>query len=299
MKRIKSVLIVGGSGFLGSHLAMRMRDDFKVFATYFFNQISIPGITYLPFDALKKDWVKRVAYTAEPDIIIYAAGKDDVAWAEDRPKDADRIHTSGAVSVLTNSDILQPKYIYISNSYVFDGKKGNYKEKDVVLPGTALGKTKLSSENYVKGRSLNHIIVRPSPMIGVGTGKNFSFIDRLRIALGTGQTIELDNNELHSFAPIYGFTELIMQLSTSGIKNKVLHYGGLTRMTYFQLGKAFAKRFGFNEKLIHPKIIPGRDSFARPEWDFSLNSTHAVEMLKIKPFLLEQSFDLLNKHLVP
>ena len=32
--------------------------------------------------------------------------------------------------------------------------------------------------------------------------------------------------------------------------------------------------------------------------DYSLNSTLAVEQLKIKPFLLEESFDLIEKKLV-
>ncbi len=275
-----------------------MRDAFKVFATYYFNPIQIPGVTFVPFDALKKDWVKRVAYTTEPDVIIYAAGRHDLAWAEDRPKEADRIHTSGAVSVLTNSDIFQPKFIYLSSSYVFDGAKGNYREKDVVLPSTELGKTKLSAENFVKGRSLNHIIIRPSPILGVGTGKNYSFIDKLRMSLSRNQTVSLPRNEIQSFAPVHGLVELIFQIANSGMKNKVIHYGGLTKLSQFDLAKQFARRFGFDPKLVIAKPSHTREIADRPEFDYSLNSTQAVEALKVKPFLLEETFDLLDEKLI-
>jgi dTDP-4-dehydrorhamnose reductase len=299
VQRLRSVLIVGGSGFVGSQLALRFREHFKVFATYYFNRISIPGVTCLPLDALKKDTVKRIAYTTEPDIIIYCAGKEDVSWAEERPKDADRIHTAGAVSVLTNSDILQPKFIYLSNSYVFDGRRGNYHEKDVVLPNANLGRTKLSSENYVKGRSLNHVIIRSTPLIGYGCGTNYSFIDRLRFALASGRMVKLDHNEYHSFAPISGFLELMTQICMSGVRNRILHFGGLTRMTYFELGRAFARRFGYDPNLVQIKLRYRNEVIERPEYDYSLNCTQTMETLKIKPLLLEQTLDLLDQHLTP
>ena len=90
-----------------------------------------------------------------------------------------------------------------------------------------------------------------------------------------------------------------MQVSTSGIKNKTIHFGGLTRATYYQVGKKFAERFGYDTKLVQKKHIAGQSTDQKPEWDYSLNSTYAVENLKVKPLLLEETFDLLDKHLIP
>jgi hypothetical protein len=70
------------------------------------------------------------------------------------------------------------------------------------------------------------------------------------------------------------------------------------------VGRQFAERFGYDPGL----VIPGQsrrrtlsridDSEARVR-DYSLNATQLVETLKVKPLLLEESFDLIEKELVP
>ena len=144
----RSVLIIGGSGFVGSHLALSMRDQFKVFLTYHSRPIKIPGVTSLPLAADNRNWAKRVAYTAKPDAVIFAAGNNNVLAAERDPRTTEHVHVGGPATVADVADILQPKFIYISNCYVFDGSRGNYHETDTVLPDMALGKSKLGGENF-------------------------------------------------------------------------------------------------------------------------------------------------------
>ncbi len=292
----KSVLIIGGSGFVGTHLALRLREKHKVFATYFKRRVSVPGVTFVPFNMAQRDWVKRVVYMARPDVVIYAAGSNDVDWCEANPRETEWIHTGGAANVVGVTEMMQPKFIYLSNSYVFDGLKGNYREDDIILPSTALGKYKVSGENYVRGKSLNHVIVRSSPLFGRGNGYNRSFLDRLRMALDRKQRFEVDSRSLHSFAPVDNLVTLIDRVIDSGIRNKTLHHGGLTKLTLLEFAQAFARRFGYDQSLIIPKgdLEPSHHESR----DYSLNSTQIVESLQIKPLLLEQSLDLIEKKLV-
>lgn len=296
MNRTKAVLIIGGSGFIGTHLATRLRDGYKVFATYDRHQVAIPGVTFLPFDVENRAWVKRVVSITQPDVVIYAAGQNDVGWADANPRDAEHVHTGGAATVSNVADIMQPKFIYLSNCYAFDGGRGNYHETDVALPTSVLGKVKLSGENFIRGKSLNYVIIRSSPLYGRGNGRNLSFMDRLRMSLDRGEKIELNANELHSFAPVDGLTTLVAKLVDTGLRNKFVHYGGLTKVTQLEFAKLFAKRFGYDPNLV---------TAARPKHgsgellDYSLNSTQMAEVLKIQPLLLEQGFDLLEKDLVP
>ena len=299
MKRIKSILIVGASGFIGTHLCLALRKKYKVFATYCRHPFQIEGVTSIPLNPLNRDWAKRVVYSVQPNVVIYSCGRNSVPWAEENTKEAEALHADGAVNLATVSNIFQPKYILISNSYVFDGRKGNYYESDIVLPPNALGKAKLNSENYIKGRSLNYVIVRSVPLYGRGNGYNLSFLDRIRFALDRGDRIEMSNEELHSYAPIYGFRQLIEKLVEGGPRNKVIHYSGLTKMTEYEFCRSFAKRFGFNGDLIFPRTDPQlKVQDLNPQYDFSLNCTEAVKTLKIKPFTLEEGFDLLEQELV-
>jgi len=299
--KTKAVLIIGGSGFVGTHLALKLREGYKVFATYNSRHISIPGVTFIPLNASNRDWAKRVVYTSNPDAIVYLGGSNLVELAEADPREAERVHTGGPATLSAVSDILQPKFIFLSNCYTFDGQRGNYHETDTVLPSTALGKAKVGGENFIRGKSLNYLIVRPSPVFGRGNGLNLTFLDQLRMKLDKKERIELPNNEVHSFAPVYGLVDFIARLIEVGPRNKIFHYGGLTKVTYFEFAKEFAQRFGYNPGLIgEARIAPTtRASDNHSHFDYSLNSTQMAQTLKVKPLLLEEGFDLIEKKLVP
>ena len=316
MAYIKSVLIIGGSGFLGTAFALKLRDRFKVFATYYKRPISIPGVTMLPFDINERNWVKRTIYMAQPDVVIYAAGYNSIesththrnslaplagAPTDNEIQSAERIHAEAPATLANLTEILQPKFIYLSNPYVFDGTKGNYHESDTLVPSSVLGKMKSSGENIVRSKCMNYIILRSSPVFGRGSGINVSFLDRLRMSLERNQRFEASHKELHSFAPVEGLADVIYTIVDSGLRNKILHYGGLTRATFYDLAIGFAKRFGYDPSLIIPidkPLSPMPPHYEGSFLDFSLNSSQSIQTLKIKPFFLEEGLDLIKKKLI-
>lgn len=290
---VKSVLIIGGSGFLGTQLALKLRDGYKVFATYNRHPVQIPGTTCIPFNVDNVDRVKRQLYMASPDVVIYAAGSNDVAWAEENARDAEKTHAGGPMGLLKVVNVFQPRFIYLSNCYTFDGERGNYHEVDSLTTSTTLGKLKASAETAIRGRAVNYTILRSSPLLGRGNGRNLSLLDHWRIKLAKGQRIELHKTELHSFGLVSRFTEAVAKIIEGGPRNKVFHFGGLTKCTYPQLAKAFAKRFGFD-----PSLILEKETELQHPFDYSLNSTELVKTLKVEPLLLEESLDLIEKELV-
>ncbi len=297
----KSVLIIGGSGFVGTQLALRLRETYKVYATYHHNPVSIPGVTFLPFNIENRTWVKRIVYMSVPDVVIYCAGSNDLRWAEKNQRGAERLHTVGPATVASATDVLQPKFILLSNSFLFDGHRGNYHEGDTVLPESSLGKAKLGGENQIRGKSLNYLIVRSAPLFGRGNGYNLSYFDKLRTSLARKKQVEAATDEIHNFAPISGFLDMMERLIETGIKNKVIHYGGLTKVSNYEFAQTFAQRFGFDPGLVLPMAnnakklaLTGESSIQ----DYSLNSSFMVENLKLKPLLLEEGFDLIEKQLV-
>lgn len=285
---------------MGTHLAQRLRENYKVFATYYRHRFSMPGVTFLPFNLDNRNWVKKVLMTTRPDVVIYLAGRNDQQWAEKNIRRAELLHAGGTATMNSLTDLTQPRFIYISNSLVFDGSKGNYHENDTVLPDSILGKMKLSGENIIKSKCLNYVVLRTSPILGRSNGLNLSFLDRLRMSLDRQIRFEASHQELHSFALAEGFCDVIEKLVESGVKNRIFHYGGLTKLSAYDFAKEFAKRFHYDPSLIMPKDLVRLKSGAtdEPRVDFSLNSSQVTEILKIKPLLLEESFDLIQKQLV-
>ena len=58
------------------------------------------------------------------------------------------------------------KIIYISTDYIFDGKKGMYKETDKAIPINYYGKTKLETENNLSNLRKEYPEVRGSTNYG-------------------------------------------------------------------------------------------------------------------------------------
>jgi dTDP-4-dehydrorhamnose reductase len=297
----KTILIIGGSGFVGSHVAMKLRKNYKVFLSFHSRPVRIQGVTALPLNIDNRNWLKRVFYTVRPDVIVYALGNNDLEWAEKYSRHAELLHSAGPTLVSNLTDMVQPRFIYLSNPYIFDGARGTYRENDIPLPWSTLGRMKLGGENSVRSKFNNYIILRSSPVFGRSTGVNLSFLDHLRMSLDRNQRIEISHQELHSFAPIGGLTELIHRLIESGIKNRALHFGGLTKVTHFEFARAFAQYFKYDPNLIVPKVVRRKKSGVPDAQilDFSLNSSQAVDTLKIKPLLLEESFNLIEQELIP
>ena len=302
MKRTQGVLIVGGSGFIGTHLALKLRDEHKVYLTFNSRSIQIPGVTCLPLDLKRENWVKRVIYMIQPDVVIFAAGANDPAWSEVNPRDAERMHAGGPSDILNTSITWQPKFIYLSNGYTFDGLKGNYKETDTLLPANALGKAKVAGENFIRGKSLNYNLIRVSPLFGRGNGRRLSSLDVLRIKLERNERIEVPHTELHGFAPVSGLTDLVSRLIQVGPKKGIFHYGGLSRVSYYEFAKQFAKTFGYDSDLVVQKQLSQAlptNRYGEPLIaDFSLNCTQTVRALEIKPLLLQESLDLFQQEMV-
>ena len=287
---VKTVLIVGGSGFVGSHLALGLRDNYRVFATHHNHSLKIRGVTYVPCAVDNRAWMKRLVYAIEPQVLIYATGTSNMEWAETHYHDADLMHNSGAASAVSFSELVAPRVIYLSNAFVFEGTRGNYHEGDTILPQTVIGKSKVAGENCVKSKVLHYVILRSSPLLGRSAGMNYSFLDKLRIRLTLGQKVELPENELYSYAPMSGMTDAIQRIIESGAKNKVFHYGGLTKLSPYELAKRFAREFGFNPDL----IIPRRSVAVKKSTDiadFSLNCSQLMSSLKVKGFILDEIMD--------
>lgn len=297
MSSNKAILIIGGSGFVGTHLALRLRENYKVFATYYKHPIQIPGVGYFPMQLSYENWVKRLLYTTKPDVIIFCAGHEAIERAERNRREIDSIHVEGAGLLAKTTELFAPKFIYISSCYVFDGTYGNYRESDTPLPTTAFGKAKANGENLIRSKCLNSIIIRCSPLYGRGNSFNPSFLDQLRSKLEKREKIELNHETLHSFSPIHSLTQLVERAVSSSTKNRYFHVGGLTKTTYFEFAQEFAKKFSYDPSLILPKRTVHKTESQNIDpsflWDYSLNSSQTIEALKIKPFLLEEGLNLI------
>ncbi|MBU1704470.1 MAG: sugar nucleotide-binding protein, partial [Nanoarchaeota archaeon] len=119
------VLVTGAAGFLGKKIIDRLKDYFEIIATS-----RKPEQHKRIMDITDKNMVERIFSEIAPEIVIHCAAMADVDFCEDNHKIAQVINVEGTKNIAEASSRQGSKMIYISTDFVFDGKKGNYKEDD-------------------------------------------------------------------------------------------------------------------------------------------------------------------------
>jgi len=292
---MKSILIIGGSGFVGSHLAGHLGARYKVVTTHFRHPLKVPETNDLPLSVAKLDWLKEMLFSNQPEVIIYAAGRSEPEWTED-PKNAkalDLVQVAGPTAILSASQMLGSKVIYLSSSHVFDATRGNYYETDVTMPITAMGKVKVGAENSIRGRALNYLILRSPPLLGRGPASHPTFVDRWAFDWGRGHTVAADDQIRHNYATMSEYCAWVQRCIESPLKNRILHFGGLSRTSEYELACSLAARFG-----VAANKVVRKPATADKKLDYSLNFTQSVKLLEVQPMLLKQSIDLLEENLL-
>lgn len=288
-----TLLVIGGSGFLGYTIAEHFKRKYRVVSTFISSPVPHDGVLQVPLDLKDREWLKTLIWRVRPTTIIYVAGYQDFGYMEGNPSVAERIISKGPGEVIKVADILQPHFIYISSCYVFDGERGNYNEGDPLSPVNTLGKLKLSGENVVRAKSSHFTLIRTAPLFGISHAWRPTFFDSLRVNLGMGRPVTLQNDEIHNFAPIGMMISLIEKTLSGSSRKNIFHLGGLTKMTHFEFGQLFARLFGFDPSLI--RMQPQQQG--KTVLDYSLNFTQTIKSVGLETHEIEENMTEQFKHL--
>lgn len=146
----KNILVLGGSGQLGSHLKTR-----RYFKGHYFP-------TKKTLDITKKSMLKKYIKDNKINIILNCAAIARMRECEKNRKKAYNVNVNGCKNLVTVIKELSDKNIklvHVSSDAVYPSTHGNYNEKSKLKPYNFYGKTKLLSEKIIKKLD-NFIIIR-------------------------------------------------------------------------------------------------------------------------------------------
>jgi dTDP-4-dehydrorhamnose reductase len=136
---MKKILVTGGDGRFASKLK-------KIKSKFNFIYFNKKKLNILNFTSILKVLKKQ-----KPDYLLHLAGLSrPMNMHEKKISSSINLNIIGTANLVVACSRLNIKIIYFSTSYIYPGKKGNYKETDPLLPWNNYGWSKLGGESAVQ-----------------------------------------------------------------------------------------------------------------------------------------------------
>jgi len=151
------IAVIGANGQLGSDLVVAFSG----------NGDFVCGLTHSDIEITDLDSVSRVLEGIQPQLIVNTAAMHHVENCESEPEKAFAVNALGPRNLAIVARKLDAALMHVSTDYVFDGGKGSpYEERDIPLPLSVYGITKLAGEHFVRAMTPRHFVIRTSALYG-------------------------------------------------------------------------------------------------------------------------------------
>jgi dTDP-4-dehydrorhamnose reductase len=272
------LLITGVSGLLGINLALEaIAKGYEVVGWTNTRQLNKP-----PFEQKAVNMEDLLALPGEvekahPDAVINCAAIANLDVAEKDPVRAEIVNAKAPSVLADTAKKIGIPMLHISTDSVFDGKKGDYKEYDKPNPLNIYAQTKHNGEIELSHRCDDALIARVV-FYGWSIDGRRSLAEFFYNNLSQGKQV---NGFIDSiFNPLYvrDLASLLLEVLEADLHG-IYHFFSRDRLSKYDFGVAFAKRFGFYENLINPiKTEQGGLQTRRP-LNLSMNSEKLQEAL--------------------
>ena len=272
----KKILIVGASGYVGSFIYNKLNnnENFDLYGTFCKNKKR--GL--IKFDYTQNDNFDEI-FNFYPDVIIWAAGEKNLKKTEESLSYSEEENLKPLKRFFQSANLNRNfKFIYFSTDYVFDGTTGNYSIYDIPRPISNYGISKLDSENFLIQQDINLHIIRAGAIIG----EDSVFFQWLINAIKKSDKLTLYDNYFTP-TPIINLINLINDLLSGKVQDKLIHVTGDEKLTRFELGEIILQTIGSRSILIKESYLNAELKFFK---DLSLLSSYnSKNNLKTSDFI--------------
>ena len=287
--KINSLLIIGGSSFLGGNLISVIASGIDTYFTYHTNKINCKnqGNTF-QLDIKNKEDVKRLICKISPQIVVHTAAKTSIAFCEKNKKEAWETNVIGTKNIAQAVEQIKAKLIYLSTDLVFDGSKMFYTEKDIPNPICYYGRTKFEGEKIVSTLCSDYIIARTSLIYGKSVNSSKCSTDILINDLMNNNIANLFYDEYRTPLYIKDLCKILLEFAERKNTHDIFNLCGSERLSRYQFGLKIADIFNLNNQNI-TKVSSSNNiynKYNRPKdsslSNLKLNEVSDVNILKIE-----------------
>jgi dTDP-4-dehydrorhamnose reductase len=299
----QTLLIFGVSSFVGSNLVEMLKEDFRIIGTYHKTPVSIPGVTCIPCDVLKKEYVSNITSRFRPNLTLYAVGMSSLKACQLSPKQSDALNSAGAVNCAAAAERYDSKFIYLSSAFVLGGENTVYREGETPFPNTAYGNSLSSTEFYIQRSCLNYLILRCSTLYGRSYNPaHNNWFESLQTALAKNEPFMADDSVHTGFLDVQIIAKVLKAALAKNVTNRLFHVSSKDFMTKYEFARIYARVFKKDEGLIQKAsgLFPIDRNKKRDEissYFYRLDTSNIEEFLNTKMPQIEDSLSLSYKRL--
>jgi dTDP-4-dehydrorhamnose reductase len=275
---VKRVLLVGGSGVLGSNIVVS-NSAFELYPTYLRNRIAHPRA--LQLDISDRDSVLKRVEAIKPEVIVHTGGMTKPTACEKEPALAYRVNVEGTAHLVEAARSVGARFIFLSSDLVFDGSAERYDEDSPTHPLSVYGRTKVKGEELVRTGSDDFAIVRTTVMYGWSSRYTESMAEWVLRGLQESRELNMYHDQYRQFILINDLVAAIFELiDLETPLNETILVVGPELLSRYEFAKRLAKTFGLSEANIRSIPFDSVPQAAFTPKRLSLDTTKAARVLR-------------------
>ena len=279
----KTVLVTGGSGYLGQHLLLFLSSRRDIIlhgassglATFEEDFASL--CTCHTLDLSDSAAIASLLGKVKPDVVVHAAALSSPRVCEADPAKCTQIN---APSALIDNLPAHASLIFLSTDQVYDGTAAPYANAAAAAPVNAYGASKLAFERMLTSRlPTRHISLRSSLIIGPPPPKRCkkggSFLQDCAKLLSSENGADFFVNEMRSAVAVQDVVAIIVWAVNGGVTSHpgVYNMGGPESLSRVDIALAVAKHHGLPVNRVHAKPRPEGTGGVKSPLDITMDSS--------------------------
>ena len=289
------ILITGPAGFVGAEVIRQFLsrpESIELYGIVHKSANSQGKYTSFYGDITDKQFIQSTIRQVKPDVIIHLAAHSQADHCEENPVACRRINTEATGYIAEAAKDAGSFMIFLSSSFVFDGKEGPYKETDKTFAINEYGKSKIEAEKIIlETEGLPHCIIRTVMVFGPKEpdGRH-NIISKSIENLRNGVSIKIVNDQVRTPTYVKDLASFIVESAINQWQG-IFHISGTESTTPYEMVCRAADKLGLDKSLVAPVSTAELNEKAQRPLISGFICDHAIEQYSYKPLSIDSALD--------